>query len=715
MQPDNWPGVMPRRGKKMKIFMRGLGWPVLRPMSFASLLCCCALVAHTAMAGQTININTDPTTEVYGNSNTPDGSNRSLTPSNNTLNLNATTTGLVYGGYASLAANSSSSANFNTVNVSSIAVSGATIYGGHAIGNASNPAIAQSNTVNVDSGAQVNHIFGARVSGGSTATTVDASSNKVVIEGGIIQGGVTGGFTTATNEGASSYANFNSVTINRGTFSATDNIYGGHASVVNAAVANAHADNNTITISGSPSMATTSLYGGMVTLSGGGESSNPYSGNRLVVNTSSLSVANVRNFQIFDFVLPETTDASAPILTVSGTAVVTGATINIGVEGSSTALQVGDSLTLISATTLTNDTPNKATAGSSISGISTQVLFTLEDSATDLVAKITAITVGGGQAGVQMKSLSESRMSGLGVLSIGADMLEMQAMPQIRSLAPYISGMTPFAVMGASTMRYKSGSHVDVDGFTLATGVGWNSSRSADCSNLMLGAFFEAGWGNYDSHNSFSSAPTVRGEGNSRFYGGGILARYDTSFGLYTEGSFRMGEVKTDYDSNDFVTTGGSHVDYDSDALYYGAHLGLGYIWKLTGQSGLDMYAKYHWTRQDSDTVRIRGDRFKFKTMDSHRTRLGGRYFHTFTTASGACVSPYAGAAYEYEFDSKSKASVNGFDLAAPSVKGSTGMGELGVRYRPSSASRMSLDIGVQGYVGKREGVRGSIAMAFTF
>jgi hypothetical protein len=48
----------------------------------------------------------------------------------------------------------------------------------------------------------------------------------------------------------------------------------------------------------------------------------------------------------------------------------------------------------------------------------------------------------------QLKSLSESRIAGLGMLTQGQDMLDMRAIPQLRTAASNFSGAVPFGVMG---------------------------------------------------------------------------------------------------------------------------------------------------------------------------------------------------------------------------------------------------------------------------
>lgn len=258
----------------------------------------------------------------------------------------------------------------------------------------------------------------------------------------------------------------------------------------------------------------------------------------------------------------------------------------------------------------------------------------------------------------------------------------------------------------------QTGSHVDVDGFSMLAGLALGNDIGM--GRLTLGAFFEGGWGNYDSHNSFSNYASVKGDGDTSYMGGGVLGRYDLTSGalsgLYFDASARIGRAKTDFDTDD-IQYNGSDADYDSSALYYGLHGGVGYIWNLTDAASLDLSAKLLWTRQESDSVSIHGDKVKFKDADSLRTRLGGRFAY----AVNEQFTPYAGAYWEHEYDSKARSSVNGHSIDSPDIKGDTGMGELGISFKPMKDSGLSLDLGVQGYTGKREGVTGSFQFKFEF
>jgi hypothetical protein len=76
-------------------------------------------------------------------------------------------------------------------------------------------------------------------------------------------------------------------------------------------------------------------------------------------------------------------------------------------------------------------------------------------------------------------------------------------------------------------------------------------------------------------------------------------------------------------------------------------------------------------------------------------------------------VNPYFGAAYEYEADGKAHATIYGTQLDAPELKGSTGIGEIGISL--NAGTNFNLDFGVQGFVGKRKGLAGNVVLSFNF
>jgi outer membrane autotransporter protein len=318
-----------------------------------------------------------------------------------------------------------------------------------------------------------------------------------------------------------------------------------------------------------------------------------------------------------------------------------------------------------------------------------------------------------GPAYTRLKAYAESRAASLAFANQGLDFILNRG---FGSALAATSGpgfrFGGFGGLGGGWSRYDTGSHVDVSGMSLLAGLALGSDISH--GRLTLGAFFEGGWGNYNSRNSFSNAASVHGKGDTSYYGGGILGRYDLTqgalSGLYFDASARVGRAKTDVRSGD-IQYNGWRANFDSSSLYYGLHGGLGYVWKLTDKAFLDLSAKLLWTRQRSDNVTVWQDRVRFKDADSLRSRLGGRFTHSVNEY----VSPYLGAYWEHEFDGKQRTSVNGNRLSSPSLEGDTGIFEAGLTWKPSRSLPLSFDLGVQGYTGKREGVTGSLQVKFEF
>jgi outer membrane autotransporter protein len=105
------------------------------------------------------------------------------------------------------------------------------------------------------------------------------------------------------------------------------------------------------------------------------------------------------------------------------------------------------------------------------------------------------------------------------------------------------------------------------------------------------------------------------------------------------------------------------------------------------------------------------GEGINFEDVTSQRSRTGVRYSRTVNDY----LTPYIGAAFDYEFDGQSAATTNGFRIESPSMKGATGAGEVGIKFTPSADSPFSMEVGAQGYTGKREGVTGNLMLKLEF
>ena len=280
---------------------------------------------------------------------------------------------------------------------------------------------------------------------------------------------------------------------------------------------------------------------------------------------------------------------------------------------------------------------------------------------------------------------------------------DLAAGPGMEQAVAAARGSQAFGAVSGGNSRYESGSHVDVKSVNLMLGMSHGLNNSA--GQLTVGGFVEFGHGGYDSFNSFATRPDVRADGDLRYYGAGALLRQDFNQGAFVEGSLRAGRVRQDYDSAD-LTTGGLPVQYRRNSSYYGAHLGGGWNVGPFTLSGV-----YLWTRQSGGNVNLPNEPYHFDAINSQRLRLGGQYQHALTDN----VTFKAGAAWEYEFDGKAKGRVFGFELDSPSLKGSTGIFSLGLGIKPQASQGWNVDVGVQGYTGKRKGVGGNVRVKYAF
>ena len=484
------------------------------------------------------------------------------------------------------------------------------------------------------------------------------------------------------------------------------NVYGGFL----ASGTGTTADNNTV-IFHSGAIVNGDVYGGNffgLTPIG--------TGNTLELRGAGQNIGgNLGGFQNLNFYLPSTLAANDTMLSVGGTATITGATVNVGIEGASSPLKAGDTVTLIDAATLTGTPTNTTANGQGMQGVTLKYTFDILTDSNKLLATVSST---GPTVNEQAKALSEGFLGGMGLVTQGADVAAGKGMDAAVSAAKSGAaggyGLAGFGALSGGSVRYNSGSHVDMHSLSLLAGLALGTDITP--GRLTFGAFFEYGNGSYNTYNSFSNAASVDGNGNTHYLGGGILGRMDfinTGPGrFYAEASGRAGNVYNNYESSDLRDASGREASYDSTSAYYGLYLGAGYIWNITDKASLDLYGKYFWTRQTGDSITLStGDPIDFDDVYSSRLRFGSRFAY----AVNEYVSPYAGAAWEHEFDGKARASTNGYDMKAPSLRGDTGIGELGLTFTPSQTLPLSFDLGVQGYVGKREGVTGSLQAKWEF
>ena len=415
------------------------------------------------------------------------------------------------------------------------------------------------------------------------------------------------------------------------------------------------------------------------------------------------------------------TDVTFGVAALSGVNLKKGDTVNLIVDenGLTTddTLKTTDSATLakasfLSANSLTTDNKYEL----SISKKGEDTIIATVDNVTEQSAD-----AGGDTSAVEeiKKSPVETRMGVVTMVNAGADLLAGQGMSNAADAAAAersggdgvaaarAGGFAPFAAVGLGNLRAKSGSHVDTKSIGLSLGFAREIENKS--GKLLVGPVVEYGHGKYDSYQDNG----ITADGKSSYWGIGVIAKQTNHNGFYYEGSLRAGRTKSDYGSDS--ARPGNHVSYDSSATYWAAHLGAGKLFDMGHDNTLDVYGKYFYSHTGSDSTTIHigaaSEGVDFSAVNSHRLRIGTRLTH----ALNAKNKIYGGLAWQYEFNGDARAvySVSG-EAPSPSVKGSSGMLELGWQVKPGK-SPMTIDLGVTGWVGKLRGIAANVQMNWTF
>jgi hypothetical protein len=497
-------------------------------------------------------------------------------------------------------------------------------------------------------------------------------------------------------------------------------VYGGNvllsSNITLADTPNLSADNNTVNYNAGTVLGV--LYGGLIN-NGGTQSFGK--GNTLNVRGTGLTAKNIAAFNTVNFYTAPGKIKDTTLLTLNGgqQTDLSGTQINTRIHKDS-ELADGDVVHLLS-----NDATIKTDATTDITNPTQGAVIEYKGAAKlSADGKSLDFTAESRSLIEQSKSLTETRAAAITLLNSGADFFASAGITNAVDAAAaeafgsassdggnaesgngsagemkaVRSGIfAPFAAMGGSDMRAKSGSYVDTRGWNINAGF----SRVLKNKNgtMTFGPIVEYGWGNYTSHLDDGTL----GFGDSKFFGAGVFLRQNNTNGLWYEGSLRAGHMKSDYRGNLNL----QNVTYDTSNNYFAAHLGIGKVNKVSEKGSLDLYTKLFYAHQGSaETDLSTGEHFDFGTVNSVRWRVGGKYTHQVSKTG----SMYAGLAYEYEFKGNATATYQGLSTPSPSVKGGSGLLELGYRIKPGAKSPMTLDFGLNLWTGKRRGIGGVLS-----
>lgn len=564
--------------------------------------------------------------------------------------------GSIDGGYASGA---KSTVKGNSVTVSSGTVVNSYILGGDATGTGST---VEGNRVIVSGG----NLAGLVISGGyTTGTGSKVKGNSVTISGGTITGSVYGGHAVADG-GGNATANDNSVTISGGTV--TGEVYGGYVEVGTGSTVTG----NSITLSGTADVSGASLYGGAILTDSGTDigTEETVKNNNLIINGWSGTVNSLNNF---DQIQVKALAGGLNLAAGKRTVFVNTAE---GIHGG-----------------LLNPTEAKEMQA----GVALTVDGTIEKDGNTLLMDTASV-----RASDQTVIATESRAASVAAVGRGAEAVT----DSLDTLRGSGEGLSTFASIIGSRSRYNTGSHADVNGWNGIVGTAW--TRELTSGILSCGAFYENGGGSYDTHNTINGR-TYRGDGDTVYNGGGLLLRWETNGGTYTEASLRAGMVKNE--AGPSLEFAGNRYGFKTENNYYGGHVGIGRIMERDDGDAWDIYGKYFHMHHEGDTVTIAGDEFAFDSVNSDRLRVGARYLDR----KNDRFTGYYGLAYEYEFSGDTGGTANHHAMYTPSLQGSTVIGEIGFRGTPGEESPWSFEVSLRGYAGKQEGISGAVTAAYSF
>ena len=536
------------------------------------------------------------------------------------------------------------------------------------------------NEIALSSGTYTN-VYGGWTSGaGSTADSSKqkkSTLNKVTVSGtASVTGTVYGGFTDVSGGNASG----NTVNIDH---AAVNSVIGGHGAVTN---------NNRINLRGAK-------VTGIVT---GGTAANG-TGNTLAVSygMKTTEIGDFRGIQNLHFDMEKapmdgTAHTMLKLTNVGGEKKLSDAHIDLRRDGAAEKLKVGDKITLMENTSGGITFGENLTANGT-DGVTRDYEFAIASVDKTLIATVTKTSLG-----ERSKSFVETRTGASAFLNDGADFMAGAGLDAAKAeaaraaAAPGGAAYGLWAGMGGGALRHNTGSYVEMKGWNL--GVGWARENAVPVGTLTFGPFLEYGRGSYDSYLDDG----IHGDGTSSYIGAGVMAELAMRGGVRVDGALRAGRTKSDY-------TG--LASYDISNAYYGIQVGAGKDFRVSEAAAVRAYVRYTYTHTAGASAHLStGETYEFDAVNSHRVRLGTRWMHGDT----AHTQLYAGLAWEYEFDGAAHASYQGDRTPSPSLKGGSALLELGYRFAPKS-SRVSYDLHLNGWQGKREGITGGVSVKWMF
>ena len=635
--------------------------------------------SHNTSSNNTITVSDDNDKYKLNIVETPSGeaSNNKVTVNNLNLGSFFLHGGYAYSGYGN--------ATGNYLYVNNVTV--AHIHAGHAYyGNATDNFV-------YFNGGEVTEEIGAGYSHYG-----NASNNHLYIYDGKITGKVYGGYASY-NGGTSGDAIGNTLNISGGEI--IGDVYGGRAE-------NGYAKNNEINIYGSPNLSNANLYAGK------GVSDDAVSGNNLNIYTKALTVNNIGGFENLNFILPSNTENGNTILTINSPSAATPLSNKINVSSSGDSnLTTGNIVTLITTPSPSGLILGKYDNNGTLSvGISLDYALTLEEIKSGSITTGFKATVGELQTTTlkeQTELLTAPVVDSASLLDSGTDRLSEWLPPEgldYMNSSP-TAGFDPFVGIGGSTLKINTGNGTELK--TKSGGINFGMTRYLKNRHgvFIIAPIVDYGRDAYDS--VLPDANGTRGSGHSQYFMGGLIARQANVNGMYYEGSFRYGKIRTNFISHNFLVHGKpATAGYEASTPCYAGHVRIGWRNHISPQNILDLYGLYSFNRISGFTTKVStGEDYSFSAVNSGRIRIGAR----FTRELKERENVYSSIAYIHEFSGETVGEYMGMITPRASLKGSAGLIELGWQVKPAKNSVAMLDTSLSWWIGDRKGV--TFAMKF--
>lgn len=435
-----------------------------------------------------------------------------------------------------------------------------------------------------------------------------------------------------------------------------------------------------------------------------------YSGNANAGNTATLDVygthvsaAGISNFTSIQFDLCPCLQPDMTVVTLTGDGETDLAGVDITLKPwrAKAQLERGDRVTLIH----TNGT---------LTGVDTQAItfdkgvctyfsgsVELSEDGRDLILTIDELSTDSITDPAGVKSVLETRGNAAALVNGGADFLVGNAIWQVRRApagrnARQPGGVLPFVAVGGSFLRHETGSHIKANGMNLALGM------ARQVNSHAIGAAYEYGFSDYDSY-----VDAFHASGKSKAWGAALLGDWNLGAGWHMDTIGRVGKVRSSYGASI-----GGPVSYNESSTYAGASIGFGYMQQAGACGAFDSYLRYLYSHLNGGNAALSGgQRAHFRGVNTNRTVLGTRYLHTL----GSGTRAYAGAGWMQQYGGGAHGSVDGHGGPTPSLRGASGLFELGVQYTPSSGKGVGVDVNFTGWVGTQRGVSCGLGLHYSF